>query len=57
LLSLFGAGWAEEEIMADYLRLKREDFGAVFAYATELYRCSDRSVTESSTKCPGGVDT
>ncbi len=35
LLSLFAAGWTEEEILKGYPHLKREDLRAVFAYAAE----------------------
>ncbi len=57
LLRLFAAGWTEEQVLDNYPNLKREDLLAVFAYAAELYQCSDRSVTGSSDKCPGGVGT
>lgn len=35
LLSLFAAGWTEEEVLEGYPHLKREDLRAVFAYAAE----------------------
>jgi uncharacterized protein (DUF433 family) len=35
LLSLFAAGWTEEEVLEGYPQLKREDLQAVFAYAAE----------------------
>lgn len=38
LLELMSAGMTNEEILADYENLEREDFFAVFSYATRLNR-------------------
>jgi uncharacterized protein (DUF433 family) len=38
LLSLFAAGWTEEEVMEGYPHLQREDLRAIFAYAAESAR-------------------
>ena len=36
LLGLKAAGWSEEQILADYPHLTREDLQAVFAYAQSI---------------------
>lgn len=35
LLKLLAAGWTEDQILANYPRLKKEDMQAVFAYIHE----------------------
>ncbi len=36
LLSVFGAGWTQEEVLASYPHLTTEMIQAVFAYAAEV---------------------
>lgn len=38
LLELLAVGWTEEEILANYPQLRREDLRAVLAYASEQVR-------------------
>jgi len=35
ILSLFAAGWTEEQVLENYPHLTREDLRAVFAFAAE----------------------
>ncbi len=38
LLSLFAAGWTEQEVLANYPTLTREKLRSVFAFAQECMR-------------------
>jgi uncharacterized protein (DUF433 family) len=42
VLSWLASGVSEEEILADYPQLEKEDFQAIYAYAAELASSQDK---------------